>query len=128
MIGWNISVNRQKCFKRLPARAKTSKGKWVASWSADVGGIEWLEKLVGHKNAICLRDGFYPGLFTAKAKYIFDIIQDMPPEVKKGINWVEDKEKGWINPGDHYYFDKSEQEIASCNNEEWLIIEVWDLS
>ena len=128
MIGWNIFVNRQKWFRRLRARAKTPKGECVASWSADVGGIEWLEKLVENKNAICLRKGFYPGLYTVKAKYIFNIIQDMPPKVKKGINWVEDKEKGWVNLGDCYYFGKSEREMALCNEEEWLIVEIWDLS
>jgi hypothetical protein len=52
----------------------------------------------------------------------------MPPEVKKGINRVEDKEKGWIDLGNHYYFGKSEQEIALCNREEWLIVKIWDLS
>ena len=42
---------------------------------------------------------------------------------------VVDKETGeqtLIKDG--YNFGKSEQEIASCWNEEWLRIEIWDLS
>ena len=54
MLGWSISVNRQKLFKQQIASSKTPKGERIASWSADVGGIEWLEKLVENKTAICL--------------------------------------------------------------------------
>jgi hypothetical protein len=128
MIGWSFDIYRQEQFKSLPARAQTPKGERIASWSADIGGFEWLEKLVENKNAICLQEGFYPGLYTIKAKHIFCIIQNMPPHVKIGINWVKDEEKGYINCGDLYYFWKLEKEIVLCREEEWLIVEICDLS
>jgi hypothetical protein len=64
MLGWNIFINREN-------------GEWVASWLANVGGLQWLNVLA---------------------------------------------EAG------HVYFGKSEQVIAACLPNEYLTVEVWDLS
>jgi len=132
MIGWNISITRQNSSfirKMIPATAKTQRGKFIAAWYADCGGLEWIEKLIVEKKVKCLRKGFYPGLYTGKAKNVLPAIQDLPPYVEDKYKWIEDKETGKQTLcKDGYSFRKSEQAIASCNKEEWLRIEIWDLS
>ena len=131
MIGWNISITRQHHFIRrmIPATAKTKKGKFIAAWYADVSGIEWLDKLIDDKKVVCLREGFYPSLYTGKAKDVLPTIQEIPPSVKEKHKWVENKEKGkQILCKNGYDFRKSEDEISSCKPNEWLRIEIWDLS
>jgi len=130
MIGWNIYITRQKPVRRwLPATAKTKAGNCIASWSAHCSGLEWIEKLMDEKKVIRIRKGFYPGLYTGKAKDILAAIQQMPPYVKEKHKWIEDEQTGeQILCSDGYYFGKSEQEIVCCNKREWLHIEIWDMS
>jgi len=131
MIGWNISITRQDSFflRRLfPTTAKTKLGIFIAAWYADCGGIKWIEKLIAEKKVICLEKGFYPGLYTGKAKNVLPSIQELPPCVMDKYEWIENKETGKQTLYTTPNFGKSEREISSCNNEEWLRIEIWDLS
>jgi len=116
MLGWGIDIKKQ------------SSGKVIAHWDAGLGGKDWLDKLVEEEKAICQQKGFYPGIYTAQAKYVLPILQGMPPFVIEGINWKEDKEKGWVYCGKRYYVNISKDETSTCNPDEWLCITVWDLS
>ena len=132
MIGWNISITRQNSSfirRMMPATVKAKRGIFIAAWNADCGGLEWIDKLIAEKKVICLKKGFYPELYTGKAKNVLSAIQKIPPFVKEKYEWLENKEteKQTLHKIG-YDFGKSEQEIASCNKEEWLRIEIWDLS
>ena len=121
MIGWNISITRQNSSfirRMLPATAITKKGNFIAAWYADCGGLEWIEKLIADKKVKCLRKGFYPGLYTGKAKNVLSAIQEMPPYVKDKYELIEGKETGKQTLFSSKNFGKSELEIAVCNNEE----------
>ena len=131
MIGWNISITRQSFFIRrmLPTTVKTQSGIFVAAWNADCGGLIWIKQLLDEKKVICLQEGFYPGLYTGKAKNVLPAIQEIPPFVQEKYKWIEDEGNGkQILCRDGYDFGKSERAIASCNQEEWLHIKIWDLS
>ena len=131
MLAWNISITRQNSSfirRMIPATTKTERGKFIAAWYANCGGLEWIEKLIANKKVICLRKGFYPGLYTGKAKNILPTIQEIPPYVADKYEWIEDKATGKQILHSSKDFGKSEQEMDSCNNEEWLRIEIWDLS
>ena len=116
MLGWGIVIEKQNSEKRL------------ANWDASLGGIDWLHKFVEEKRAICQQEGFYPGIYTAQAKDILPLLQGIPPFVIEGINWKEDKEKGWVDCGKHYFMNISKDEVSTCDPDEWLCITVWDLS
>ena len=131
MIGWNISITKQNgsfIRRMMPATAKSQRGNFIAAWYSDCGGLEWIEKLIDEKKVICLKEGFYPGLYTGKTKNVLPAIQEIPPCVMNKYEWLEDEEEGKQTLRTTCNFEKSEQEIASCNNEEWLRIEIWDLS
>ncbi|MCL2649162.1 MAG: hypothetical protein FWD61_19540 [Phycisphaerales bacterium] len=113
---WGIDIKKQ------------SSGEVVAHWDADLGGIDWLEKLVEEKRAVCQQEGFYPSIYTAQAKDILPILQDMPPFVKEGRRWKEDGKNGWVDCGKMYYFNVSKDEVATCVPDELLCITVWDSS
>ena len=131
MLGWWIAIR------------KPSSDSAIAHWEANLGGLDWLNKLVEEKRATCQRKGDYPSLYTAKAKDILPILQEGPPHVMKHINWIElednaeaeDKEKviecggkKWIDGGKIPRIKISQDEMATCDQDELLTVEVWDLS
>jgi hypothetical protein len=131
MTGWNISITRQNsCFSRMmPASKETKRGIFLAAWYADSSGLEWLDKLKESDKLLCLQEGFYPGLYTGKAKDVLPSIQEMPPCVREKYTWIKDEKTGEETLcRDGYHFGKSEGEISSCKPNEWLRIEIWDLS
>jgi len=128
MTGWSFTIKKQSSKKR------------IAFWGADIGGLDWFDKLVEEKKAICRLEGYYPSLYTVQAKYILPVLQEGPPEVKWGFKLVEEKQKGWRRwfswfypkkwtcGEKKYYISISQDEIATCDPDEWLSIEIWDLS
>ena len=110
-MGWNISITRQNSSfirRMIPATAKTQRGIFIAAWYAYSSGLKWIEKLIAEKKIICLKDGFYPGLYTGKAKNILPAIQEMPPFVKEKHKWIADEETGKQTLcNDGYDFGKS---------------------
>jgi len=123
MIGWGFNIYKQKGDNTMPASATSEQGECLAAWNAELGGLDWLEELVNQQKSICLQAGFYPGLYTAQAKNMLPLLLEEPPFVREGLDWT-DKE----NPLRYPIFNKSEQAIRATSPDEWLIIEVWDLS
>jgi hypothetical protein len=114
MLGWGISVWRQSDGGGSPATADSPEGTRLASWQADLGGLDWLDELVREGKAIDLGGNGYPWRCTATADYILPRIIDMPPGAISGWEWKVVR--------------ASAQLVAQCRLDEWLIVEAWDLS
>ena len=126
MIGWNISVYRQKNpIVMLPATAASHAGERLAAWQTDEYGLAWIHELVKEGNAIDLGGDGYPCLFTSRSKYLTPQIADSPPRANKvwhreDFDFVRDEWLGktMINS----------EVIARCTSDEWLLIVAWDES
>ena len=54
MLGWHISVYKQKNGGISPATALTPKGPHLAVWQTGLDGLDWLDELVNAGKAINL--------------------------------------------------------------------------
>jgi len=80
MLGWHISVYRQKSGGASPATALTPKGARLAVWQTGLDGLDWFEELVKAGKAINLGDnGGYPCRYTATAECLILHFIDTPP-------------------------------------------------
>ena len=116
MLGWGIDIKKQ------------SSGNHVANWDTGLRGIDWLEKLVEEKRAVCEQTGFYPSVYTAQAKEILPILQEMPPFVMRGLKWKRGMFGTWKDPEEFPYCSIFQDEISTCDPDEILRITVWNLS
>lgn len=125
MIGWNISVHRQKGGGIQPASFDSHCGEKLAVWQASHRGRDWLDELVRESRAINLGGNGYPSRYTSKTKEIVPKLTPTPPHAN--VVWQ-------AGPGDTLtekwrgktFLDH--QGLAQCDLEEWLLIEVWDES
>ncbi len=124
MIGWHISVYRQKDGGAAAATAASSQGTRLAVWQTGLHGLRWLDELVKSGNAIDLGGNGYPLRFTATAEHLVPRIKQ-PPEAN--AVWV-------CGPQDiltDKWAGKTVVEldaIAQCRIGEWLLVEAWDES
>ena len=128
MLGWHISVYRQKDGGGSPATAESAEsgeGTRLAVWQTGVDGLDWLRELVKEGKVVDLGGNGYPSLFTATAEVIVPRIVDTPPAARD--QWL-------LDAGD-IVTDKWEGKTvvdgavaAQCPAGEWLIVEVWDES
>ena len=125
MLGWHISVFRQKDGGAAPATMKSPEGARLAVWQTSDPMLAWLDMLVKAGKAIDLGGNGYPNRYTATAKHLIPCFVDGPPEANNV--WVCGPQdiigKGWEGKTviDHSV-------IESCRPDEWLLIEVWDES
>src|SRR5262249_38147557 len=69
MLGWHISIYKQKDGSLLPGTAVTPKGPRLAVWQTGLGGLDWLDELVKANKAISLGENCgYPCRYTATAE------------------------------------------------------------
>jgi hypothetical protein len=125
MLGWHISVYRQKNGGASPAMLPTPEGTRLAVWQTGIGGLDWLNDLVKAGKAIDLGGNGYPRRYTATAEYLIPEITDSPPNARD--NWlceagdlVTDKWAGKT------VVDAAE--VTLCRPDEWLLVEAWDES
>jgi len=125
MLGWHVSVYRQKDGGAAPATWESAEGARLAVWQADVDGLDWLIELAKVGNAINLGGNGYPCRFTATTAYLLPRIMNHPPQAR--ASWlleagdlVTDEWKGKTVT--------DEAEAAECTPGEWLLVEVWDES
>ena len=85
MLGWGISVHKQKVGGESPATFLTPEGTRVAVWQTGIHGLDWLEELVRAGKAIDLGGNGYPCRYTAPARYLISEIVDSPPMARD--NW-----------------------------------------
>jgi hypothetical protein len=115
MLGWDISVYRQRNGGLSPATADSPEGELLAKWEAGLGGLDWLDELVTEGKAIFLGGDGYPCRYTSTAEYLFPRIVDLPPGAKS--DW-----EGWK------VVWSSTALVAQCRLDEWLTVKAWDQS
>ena len=127
MLGWGISVHKQKVGGESPATFLTPEGTRVAAWQTGIGGLDWLEELVRAGKAIDLGGNGYPCRYTARAQYLMSEIVDSPPMARD--NWLCDP---WdvITDADKWEGKTvvDRDAVALCRPDEWLLVEAWDES
>jgi hypothetical protein len=124
MLGWNITVYRQ--YDGSSAAAENSKlGLRIASWQADVYGLNWVDSLVENGCIQSLGGSGYPNRYTGQTKYLIPKILNNPP--MSNDVWIAGPDDELSEKWDgKTVIDKSV--AAACSAEEWLLIEAWDLS
>jgi hypothetical protein len=126
MLGWHVSVYRQKDGGLSPAMAQTPQGSRLAVWQTGLGGLDWLDELVKAGKAINLGENCgYPCRYTAPAECLIPHIIGTPPGAR--ARWA-------LGSGD-IVNEKWEGEtvvdrngLAACPPKEWLLVEAWDES
>lgn len=99
MLGWQIIIRKES--------AETS----LASWTAGLGGTEWLDALVRENKAKNLGGNGYPNSYSAKGNEILPLLM---PESISSIGGANVRLKT--------------DQITNCSTDENLIIEAWDQS
>jgi hypothetical protein len=125
MLGWRISVYRQKDGGFAPATNDSERAELLATWQTGPDGLRWLDDLVTTGRTTSLSGGGYPNRFTARAEFLIEAIVSGPP--KAYASWVLGLDAvalpGW--PGktvmDHAVID-------DCRWGEWLLVVAWDES
>lgn len=79
MLGWMISVIRQKNGCLSPAGLRTRQGDLLAVWQAEIGSLDWLNRLVQCGVALAVGGTGYPMRYTAVARHLIPSIEAGPP-------------------------------------------------
>jgi hypothetical protein len=125
MLGWHISIYRQKDGGSSPATFPTPEGTRLAVWQTGIGGLDWLNELVKAGKAIDLGGNGYPCRYTAAAEYLMPMITDSPAGARDT----------WLREAGDVITDKWEgttvvdsAAVTLCRPDEWLLVEAWDES
>lgn len=99
MLGWQIIIRKES--------AETS----LASWTAGLGGTDWLDDLVRNNKAKNLGGNGYPNNYSAQASVILPLLTiELIDLIGGGIIRLKT------------------DRITGCSENENLIIEAWDQS
>jgi hypothetical protein len=122
MLGWNISVYRQKNGGSGPGTGQADEAAMLAEWQTGFYGADWVFDLVKRGKATQLLGGGYPCLWTATARYVIPHL-------------AEDANEVWVAGPYDILTDKwkgatviDEATVVACGKDEWLLIEAWDES
>ena len=125
MLGWHISIYRQRDGGPSPATTESPDGTRLAVWQTGSGGLDWLDELVTSGKAINLGGNGYPCRYSATAENLIPHIIDGPPYAHRV--WVCGKDdiltKEWEGKT---VIDR--EAIVACRPNEWLLVEAWDES
>jgi hypothetical protein len=125
MLGWHISVFRQADGGAMPAASGSAKGGRVAVWQTGLGGLKWIDVLVGEGRVVDLGGNGYPCWYTAQVRHLVQRIVDGPPEALNP--WVYGPDdvltEAWEG---RTVIDRAAAD--HCRPDEWLLVEVWDES
>jgi hypothetical protein len=86
LLGYNISIYRQRNEGASPATADSAEGARLAVWQTGVGGLDWILTLEKEGKAIFLGGNGYPCRFTATTEHLMPEIIDVT-RVSPG-NWL----------------------------------------
>jgi hypothetical protein len=126
MLGWHISVYRQKDGGASPGTALTPKGTRLAVWQTGLWGLDWLDELVKAGKAINLGENSgYPCRYTATAECLIPRIIDTPPRAR--ARWALGPED-IVNEKWEGKTVVDRDGLAGCPAKEWLLVEAWDES
>ncbi|MFI6432906.1 hypothetical protein [Rhodococcus oryzae] len=129
MLGWDIAVIRprepllQQDDSRLDLSSEEFgsvrsspmlRGDTLASWSAGLGGLNWLDEPAGGVPVPCreLRGGGYPSVYAVPAGVVLTRVD---------LTWVKAR-----YPETSPSLDLSA--VAAIPSGEWLLVEAWDQS
>jgi hypothetical protein len=125
MLGWHVSVYKQKDGSGSPATAQSPEDARLAVWQTGLGGLDWLDELVKAGKAVNLGGNGYPSRYTAIAEYLIPQIIETPPRARAD----------WLREASDIVTDKWEGKTVidravaeHCSPHEWLIVEAWDES
>lgn len=79
MLGWHISVYRQRNGGSAPTPFGAPHGARLVVWQTGLSGLDWLDDLAVQGKAIDLGGDGYPKEYTAFAAYIIAQLLDGPP-------------------------------------------------
>ena len=125
MLGWNISIYRQKGGGSSPAAPESPKGTRLAVWQAGWNGLAWLDELMKAGKVLNLGGNGYPSWYTATAAELRPRLVDEPPEAY--ATWIS----GLGDIISSQWEGKTvidREALAACSPDEWLLIEAWDES
>ena len=114
MAGWSFTIVPQppEDYFRLLHHETV-----LASWTVGASGIDWIEKLVEHGEAECVKRGGYPNLYTAPARVIVPLLANgEPPSADTGR---------MFRPRE---VSIKREELERCAPDQALTIAVWDQS
>lgn len=101
------------------------KDSLLASWTASIGGLDWLDQLVRDGKATDYGGDGYPMRYTAPARHVLPLIASSPPG-HGGPAVVGDDyflPSGWVGKT-----RMSREKLTQCPPDEELYIEAWDES
>jgi hypothetical protein len=124
MLGFHISIYRQKNPKTHPASFQTPTGARLLVWQTGIQGIDWLQELVKSKRAVSLGGNGYPIRYTAPKKELSSYMSK-PPYANAA--WQSD-EGDVLSASWEGKTTKNQKDFDLCAENEWLIIEAWDES
>jgi hypothetical protein len=109
MLGWHITIYKQKKGGVTAASFSEPTDAKLAVWQSDLGGLNWLDELVKAGRVIRLGGNGYPYEYTTQIQYVRDTVLQGPPHDKK-----------------HRVIDT--EDLKQCPPDEWVLIQVWDES
>ncbi|MDP8979380.1 MAG: hypothetical protein M3O35_02185 [Acidobacteriota bacterium] len=125
MLGWHISVYRQKDGGSAPATAAAPEGTRLAVWQTGPSGLGWLDELVKSGKAIDLGGNGYPRRYTAASEDLIPRIIEEPPDAR--TTWMHDAHDILTGKWEgKTVIDRAVS--AQCRSGEWLLVEAWDES
>lgn len=115
MLGWDVSVHRPTDALTGPddprvVNAPSLAAVTLASWSARIGGLMWLDTLCETGQASHVLKGGYPMAYLARASDVLPVLED-PPARKSA---------------DRTNIDLTA--ASSTRSDEWLVVIAWDQS
>jgi hypothetical protein len=125
MLGWHVSIYRQRDGGASPASFDSAQGERLAVWQTDVGGLKWLRDLAGEGKAVDLDGNGYPWRFTAQARDLLPHAIPDPPAANE--NWLLD-ELSSVTPAWEGKTVTDPAAAERCSPDEWLLVEAWDES
>jgi hypothetical protein len=125
MLGWQITVTALAPEEDDRGSPEAWRAATLASWSAGLGGLDWIEALVAQGKAAELSGNGYPSRYVARASDVLAILRQGLPAGRGPMVIGDDYAipEGWtgriaIHP----------DRIAACPGDRMLTIDAWDES
>ena len=125
MLGFHVTVYRQPDGRESPAKAGQPSASKLAVWQTGLDGLMWLRERAGGGEVVDLGGNGYPIEFSATGRLVLPEIESRMANSRDvwSLGEHDTVTSAWLGK-DTFYRD----EIALCNESEWLHIVAWDES